>query len=332
MREIYLVAATFVEGTPDGPEAAARSALLAAFAATGAPAHALGDLRLGASGPMPPDAATRLALAAELRPAVATTMAGPGAADALMSLCEAISGGWCAFGVAVGVQAAQHEGGRALGLPDPATPSGDAVADSLAWRLAPTSLPEASALLAQLHPHAPEAEAWARAIAGPDAAPEALTAMATARTGASACVLASAEAVSEYKLTPLARIVSLGRAGADPALWPLGAAQAAQLALHRMGFAPSDLRAAALDAPSLAALVGVAAALGLPPHRAAAGAGALGAAPGGPAVHLGAADPIARIAPLLAALERVDGRFGLLAAAQPAGQGSAFVLDREFYV
>jgi acetyl-CoA acetyltransferase len=334
MREIYLVAMSLVEGTPEGPEAAAVAALRAALASAGVKPGALDELRLGAAGPaLPPGVDKRVALAAGLPPRLPTTRCPPGGAEALFSLCEAISGGWCGLGLAIGLQAGAAPEAAALGLPDPARPAADPLSDDLAWRLAPTDLAAAAALLAA---HAPldeaGAAAWAHALLGPDADPATLPQAAPIAAGASACLLASAEALAEHKLQPIARIVSLGLTGADPALWPMAAAAAAEQALHRLGFAPSDLRAAALDAAALPALVAVAERLQLPPHRAAAGAGALGPRPGGPRSHLGAADPLARLRPLIDALEAVDGRFGLLAAASGAGVGRAFVLDREFYV
>ena len=53
--------------------------------------------------------------------------------------------------------------------------------------------------------------------------------------GAAAMLLASEEAVKNYNLRPLARVVSMGVAGVDPAIMGLGPVPASQKALYRAG-------------------------------------------------------------------------------------------------
>jgi acetyl-CoA C-acetyltransferase len=53
--------------------------------------------------------------------------------------------------------------------------------------------------------------------------------------GAAAMLLASEEAVKNYNLQPLARVVSMGVAGVDPAIMGLGPVPASQKALYRAG-------------------------------------------------------------------------------------------------
>ncbi len=53
--------------------------------------------------------------------------------------------------------------------------------------------------------------------------------------GAAAMLLASEEAVKNYNLQPLARVVSMGIAGVDPAIMGLGPVPASQKALYRAG-------------------------------------------------------------------------------------------------
>jgi acetyl-CoA C-acetyltransferase len=59
--------------------------------------------------------------------------------------------------------------------------------------------------------------------------------------GAAALLLASEEAVKQFNLTPMARIVSMGVAGVDAAIMGIGPVPATQKALTRAGLKASDL-------------------------------------------------------------------------------------------
>jgi 3-oxoadipyl-CoA thiolase len=59
--------------------------------------------------------------------------------------------------------------------------------------------------------------------------------------GAAAILLASEEAVKNYNLQPLARVVSMGVAGVDPAIMGLGPVPASQKALYRAGLTVDDM-------------------------------------------------------------------------------------------
>ncbi len=59
--------------------------------------------------------------------------------------------------------------------------------------------------------------------------------------GAAAMLLASEEAVKEFNLQPMARIVSMGVAGVDPAIMGIGPVPASQKALLRAGLQVKDL-------------------------------------------------------------------------------------------
>jgi 3-oxoadipyl-CoA thiolase len=59
--------------------------------------------------------------------------------------------------------------------------------------------------------------------------------------GASAILLASEEAVKNYNLQPLARVVSMGVAGVDPAIMGLGPVPASQKAIYRAGLKIDDI-------------------------------------------------------------------------------------------
>lgn len=59
--------------------------------------------------------------------------------------------------------------------------------------------------------------------------------------GAAAMLLASEEAVKQFNLQPIARIVSMGVAGVDPAIMGMGPVPSSQKALKRAGLKTSDL-------------------------------------------------------------------------------------------
>jgi 3-oxoadipyl-CoA thiolase len=59
--------------------------------------------------------------------------------------------------------------------------------------------------------------------------------------GAAALLLASEEAVKNYNLQPLARIISMGVAGVDPAIMGLGPVPATQKAIYRAGLKIDDI-------------------------------------------------------------------------------------------
>jgi 3-oxoadipyl-CoA thiolase len=59
--------------------------------------------------------------------------------------------------------------------------------------------------------------------------------------GAAALLLASEEAVKNYNLQPLARVVSMGVAGVDPAIMGLGPVPASQKAIYRAGLKIDDI-------------------------------------------------------------------------------------------
>jgi len=59
--------------------------------------------------------------------------------------------------------------------------------------------------------------------------------------GAAAILLASEDAVKNYNLQPLARVVSMGVAGVDPAIMGLGPVPASQKAIYRAGLKIDDM-------------------------------------------------------------------------------------------
>jgi len=59
--------------------------------------------------------------------------------------------------------------------------------------------------------------------------------------GAAACIVVSETALKEYNLTPMARVVSIGVAGVDPAYMGIGPVPSTQIALKRAGLSINDL-------------------------------------------------------------------------------------------
>jgi len=59
--------------------------------------------------------------------------------------------------------------------------------------------------------------------------------------GAAACIVVSETALKEYNLTPMARVVSIGVAGVDPAYMGIGPVPATRIALKRASITLNDL-------------------------------------------------------------------------------------------
>jgi acetyl-CoA acetyltransferase family protein len=140
--------------------------------------------------------------------------------------------------------------------------------------------------------------------------------------GASALGVASAEAVREHKLSPMARIIGTAVAGVDPSCMGLGPIPATQKLLARLGMSVKDLDLVELNEAFAAQAIPCIRELGLDPARVNVSGGAI--ALGHP---LGASG--ARMATTLVhALRRTGGRYGLATMCIGVGQGIAMVLER----
>jgi 3-oxoadipyl-CoA thiolase len=139
--------------------------------------------------------------------------------------------------------------------------------------------------------------------------------------GAAALSVASAEAVGELGLQPLARVVATGVAGVDPSCMGLGPIPATRKALARAGLRASDLDLVELNEAFAAQVIACIRDLELDPARVNASGG--GIALGHP---LGASG--ARIlTTLVHALRRTGGRYGLAAMCIGVGQGIAMIVE-----
>ncbi|MHA6765553.1 thiolase family protein [Streptacidiphilus sp. PAMC 29251] len=140
--------------------------------------------------------------------------------------------------------------------------------------------------------------------------------------GASALVVASAEAVERHGLTPRARIVASASAGVQPNLMGLGPVPATEKALDRAGWQVGDLDAVELNEAFAAQALAVISRLKLDPQRVNADGGAL--ALGHPLGSSGSRIVLT----LLGRLEREGGRRGLATLCVGVGQGVAMLVER----
>jgi len=139
--------------------------------------------------------------------------------------------------------------------------------------------------------------------------------------GAAAIVLASADAVASASLQPLARIVSYGHAGVDPAYMGMGPVPASRLALQRAGLEVGDLDIIESNEAFAAQACAVTRELGLDPAK---------VNPNGSGISLG--HPIGAtgaiiLTKLVHELRRTGGRYGLVTMCIGGGQGIAAVVE-----
>ncbi|MFG1183736.1 beta-ketothiolase BktB [Xanthobacter aminoxidans] len=139
--------------------------------------------------------------------------------------------------------------------------------------------------------------------------------------GAGAVVLASREAVAKRGLTPLARLVSWGLAGVDPAEMGMGPVPAVRTALARAGIGVADLDVIESNEAFAAQSCAVGAALGFDPAKVNPNGGAI--ALGHP---VGATGAILTVK-ILHELKRIGGKYGLVTMCIGGGQGIAMVVE-----
>ena len=140
--------------------------------------------------------------------------------------------------------------------------------------------------------------------------------------GASAVVLASAEAARVHNLTPLARLVAYAHAGVEPAYMGLGPVPATRLALSRAGMRIEDIDCIESNEAFAAQACAVAVELGLDPCK---------TNPNGGAIALGhpvGATGAIIVTKLVHELTRSGGRYGLATMCIGGGQGIAAIFER----
>ncbi|WCT72161.1 acetyl-CoA C-acyltransferase family protein [Sphingomonas naphthae] len=140
--------------------------------------------------------------------------------------------------------------------------------------------------------------------------------------GAAATILASGEAVRAHGLMPLARLVSYGHAGVDPAYMGIGPVPATRAALARAGLTIADLDVIESNEAFAAQACAVARELGFDPAK---------VNPNGSGIALG--HPIGATGAILTTklvheLSRKGGRYGLTTMCIGGGQGIAAIWER----
>ena len=140
--------------------------------------------------------------------------------------------------------------------------------------------------------------------------------------GAAAMLLASEEALKEFNLQPLGRIVSMAVAGVDPAIMGIGPVPATQKALKRAGLTLNDISLIELNEAFAAQALACIHDLGLNPEivNVNGGAIALGHPLGCSGVRLSAT--------LLHEMHRSEKRYGLATMCVGVGQGASVIYER----
>jgi len=141
--------------------------------------------------------------------------------------------------------------------------------------------------------------------------------------GATAMVLMSKKKAKEYKLKPLAKIVSMGWAGVDPTVMGTGPVPASRMALKHSGLEVKDIDFWEINEAFAIVALSTIKQLGIGPDKVnvKGGATAIGHPLGATGTRL--VGTLARI------LGCENGRFGLATACVGGGQGAATIIERE---
>jgi acetyl-CoA C-acetyltransferase len=140
--------------------------------------------------------------------------------------------------------------------------------------------------------------------------------------GAAALMLVSEEALKKYNLTPLARVVSRGVAGVDPAIMGIGPVPASLKALKRAGLKASDLGLVELNEAFASQSIACMRDLALDPSiiNVNGGAIAIGHPLGGSGARISTT--------LIHEMQKRNVRFGLATMCIGVGQGVALVFEK----
>jgi len=140
--------------------------------------------------------------------------------------------------------------------------------------------------------------------------------------GAAAILLASEEAVKNYNLQPIARVVSMGIAGVDPAIMGLGPVPASQKAIYRAGLSLDDIGLIELNEAFASQAIACIHDLGLDLQKINVNGGsiALGHPLGCSGVRISTT--------LMHEMKRRGTRYGLATMCVGVGQGGAVVFER----
>jgi len=140
--------------------------------------------------------------------------------------------------------------------------------------------------------------------------------------GAAAVLLASEEALKKYNLTPMARIVSMGVAGVDPAVMGIGPVPATQKALQRAGLTAKDLDLIELNEAFASQSIACIRELGLDQSKINVNGGAIAIG------HPLGCSGVRITTTLVHEMQRRDLRYGLATMCVGVGQGAAIVYEK----
>jgi acetyl-CoA C-acetyltransferase len=140
--------------------------------------------------------------------------------------------------------------------------------------------------------------------------------------GAAAMLLASEEAVAQFNLQPIAKIISMAVAGVDPAIMGIGPVPATQKALQRAGLTVNDIDLIELNEAFASQSIACIHELGLDLEKVNVNGGsiAIGHPLGCSGVRISAT--------LLHEMRRRQSKYGLAAMCVGVGQGAAIVYER----
>jgi len=139
--------------------------------------------------------------------------------------------------------------------------------------------------------------------------------------GAAAMLLASEEAVKQFQLEPIARVVSMGVAGVDPAIMGIGPVPATRKALQRAGLKTTDLDLIELNEAFASQALAVIRELGLNPDIVNINGGAI--ALGHPLGCTGCKLTVQ----ILNDMKRLNKKYGMVTACVGGGQGIAGIIE-----
>ncbi len=139
--------------------------------------------------------------------------------------------------------------------------------------------------------------------------------------GAAALLLASEEAVKLFQLEPLARVVSMGVAGVDPAIMGIGPVPASQKALQRAGITAGQLDLIELNEAFASQSIACMQELELDPAKVNVNGGAIALG------HPLGCSGVRITTTLLHEMNRRKARYGLATMCVGVGQGAAMVLE-----
>lgn len=140
--------------------------------------------------------------------------------------------------------------------------------------------------------------------------------------GAAATLLASEEAVKRYNLQPLARVISMGVAGVDPAIMGIGPVPASQKALKRAGLTTAQLDLVELNEAFASQSLACIRDLNLDPAKVNVNGGAIALG------HPLGCSGVRISATLIHEMQRRQSKYGLASMCIGVGQGAAIVYEK----